>query len=193
MLQIILNDIVSQAQYLPRALLLTALFLTGGRVFWGRKRGRTVEAPILPLKFLFLFYASYMLVSAVLARQDTEPIRHVLDHLWFRRDADEWNKEILENVLFFIPFTLLYFLAFRPKSPWKTGFLLSAGASCVIELSQLLLRLGDFQVSDLLYNTAGGMIGCAAAVVILRSGVTLKSNGGPGSGGPRINKTERSV
>lgn len=37
----------------------------------------------------------------------------------------------------------------------KVSFIFSAG----IEFSQLFLRLGTFQFSDLVYNTVGGLLG----------------------------------
>ena len=38
---------------------------------------------------------------------------------------------------------------------WKGAFIFSI----VIEVLQLLLRLGTFQLSDIFYNTVGGVVG----------------------------------
>lgn len=80
----------------------------------------------------------------------------------------EITTEGIENVILFIPFLLLLLLNFHNniikgdislgKVLWKSlyiSFLCSLG----IELTQLTFRLGTFQISDLTYNTLGGIIG----------------------------------
>lgn len=80
----------------------------------------------------------------------------------------ELSTEGIENVILFIPFMLLLLLNFHNniikgeisigKVLWKSlsiSFLCSLG----IELTQLTFRLGTFQISDLTYNTLGGVIG----------------------------------
>ena len=44
------------------------------------------------------------------------------------------------------------------KILWQSGKI-AFGFSLMIEMLQLLLRLGTFQLSDIFYNTAGGAIG----------------------------------
>ena len=51
---------------------------------------------------------------------------------------------------------------------WKSGkiaFLFSVS----IEVLQLLLRLGTFQLSDIFYNTVGGVIGGAVYYVVMKA------------------------
>lgn len=38
-------------------------------------------------------------------------------------------------------------------------FLIAAPLTCYFEMLQLLLRLGTFQLSDIFYNTVGGVLG----------------------------------
>ena len=59
-----------------------------------------------------------------------------------------------------VPFSTMVLWTFnmRDKILWQSGkiaFLFSA----LIELLQVLLRLGTFQLSDIVYNTVGGIIG----------------------------------
>lgn len=71
--------------------------------------------------------------------------------------------------MLFIPFTILLFWTAGKKILKKTTFLnivwtglkITFVFSLSIELLQLFLRLGTFQVSDLTYNTLGGGIGGA--------------------------------
>ena len=59
-----------------------------------------------------------------------------------------------------VPFGSMVMWTFRvrEKIVWKSGkiaFLFSV----IIEMLQLLLRLGTFQIADICYNTVGGVLG----------------------------------
>lgn len=71
------------------------------------------------------------------------------------------------NCLVMIPMAFVTKYAFRIKDKYvaKT-VLLSFGASCAIEICQIIFRLGTFQISDLVYNTISGLIGCIIIIVI---------------------------
>ncbi len=163
MLKHLLNDIRIQAQLLPRAGLMTLLLALGtAGLKWGSDlRNWRPKRMLAQWRFgLFVFYLSFLLISAVLSRQTIDPLRGVLSHFWFRRGNVMWNNEIVGNILFFIPYTFLFLTAFRPAKPWKAALAVSAATTGVLEVSQLVLRLGAFQLSDMLYNIIGGMIGC---------------------------------
>lgn len=75
------------------------------------------------------------------------------------------TTECIENVIMMMPFSAVVMWTFEEKMEkgwkkivWQSGkiafvFLIS------IEMLQLLLRLGTFQLSDIFYNTVGGVIG----------------------------------
>ena len=70
------------------------------------------------------------------------------------------TTECIENVIMMVPFSSVVMWTFEVKRRilWQSGkiaFLFSV----VIEMLQLLLRLGTFQLSDIFYNTVGGVIG----------------------------------
>ena len=79
------------------------------------------------------------------------------------------TTESFENVIMMVPFTALLMWTFREKLVKTVTFRNIAGKSTVIafgfslgiELAQLLLRIGTFQLSDLFYNTLGGFLGGA--------------------------------
>ncbi len=163
MLKHLLNDIRIQALLLPRAGLMTLLLALGtAGLKWGSDlRKWKPKRMLAQWRFgLFGFYVSFLLISAVLSRQPTYPLRGVLNHFVFRKGNVKWNCEIIENILFFIPYTFFFLMAFRPKKPWRAALALSAATTCLLEVSQLVLRLGEFQLSDMFYNIVGGMIGC---------------------------------
>ena len=75
------------------------------------------------------------------------------------------TTECIENVIMMMPFSAMVLWTFQEKMEkgwqkilWQSGkiaFIFSVS----IEMLQLLLRLGTFQLSDIFYNTVGGMIG----------------------------------
>ena len=70
------------------------------------------------------------------------------------------TTECIENVVLMMPFTGMVMWTFdvEDRVVWKStklGLIFSMS----IEMLQLLLRLGTFQVSDIVYNTLGGMLG----------------------------------
>ena len=75
------------------------------------------------------------------------------------------TTECIENVIMMVPFTGMVMWTFGEKigSGWKKILWHSGRIAFVfsvsIEMLQLLLRLGTFQLSDIFYNTVGGMIG----------------------------------
>lgn len=75
------------------------------------------------------------------------------------------TTECIENVIMMVPFTSMVIWTFREKIGngwkkilWQSGKI-AFGFSLMIEMLQLLLRLGTFQLSDIFYNTVGGVLG----------------------------------
>lgn len=91
------------------------------------------------------------------------PVSNVIGTWGLYNAKGELTTECLENLALFIPFTILLLWVGRDKIlskvtiseiVWKTvkiTFLFSFS----IETLQLFLRLGTWQLSDLLYNTLG--------------------------------------
>ena len=78
------------------------------------------------------------------------------------RDILGWRAVFLNifgNVLAFMPFGFfLPVFSGRCKKFWRTAFY-SFELSLLVELLQLVFRVGSFDVDDLLLNTLGGMAG----------------------------------
>ena len=176
-----MNDLWVQAQLFPRAGLVTLLLALGmAGMKWGSDvRKWKPKRMLAQWRYgLFLFYLSFMLISTVLFRRHVDPLRNVLSHFGFRRGNVMWNNEIIEHILFFIPCTVLFLEAFRPARPWTAALAVSAATTCTLEVSQLILRLGEFQLSDIFHNILGGMIGCVlwqAAVQVRKMLMSVRS------------------
>ena len=167
---LLISDIAAQARYIVPAVPLAAIFAVVFAMVTNRQRS-LMERLIAVLRrgwlLAFLLYLAAMLVSTLLARPLTYPRMYIWNHLWFR-GIERWDSEIIENVIFFIPFAVLFLQAFCPRRPVIASLAMAAGTTMVIELGQLFFYLGAFQVSDILYNTLGGLIGCGIWCLIRR-------------------------
>lgn len=118
--------------------------------------------------FLLVFYTVMILFRTLLNRNMwANPVSNVIGTLGLYNSKGELTTECLENLALFIPFTVLLLWGGKDKilskmtigeTVWKTAkitFLFSF----FIEALQLFLRLGTWQLSDLFYNTLGGVIG----------------------------------
>ena len=88
---------------------------------------------------------------------------------WGLYDVDgTLTTESIENFMLFVPFTVLLFWAFREQILGKEIYLKTVIWKSIkvvgifaltIEFIQVLFHLGTFQLSDLCYNTIGGVCG----------------------------------
>ncbi len=78
------------------------------------------------------------------------------------------TANLLGNVLIFLPFGMLVpFLTKRFKKFWSV-VLLTLELSVLVELVQLVTKVGSCDVDDILLNTIGGMIGFACYAIAVR-------------------------
>ena len=158
---LVLQDIQKQLlNHIYPALLLTMLLLLAWpSIQSGAWRTRLKQALRREGRLaLFLLYLSLLLVSTVFSRHHiANPLRDLFSH--FGPGTKRWNLQIIENVLLFVPYTLLGLTAFPCKRPIRRALLMSVALTMFIELSQLIFFLGYFQLSDLFHNVLGGLIG----------------------------------
>ncbi len=136
-------------------------FIRWGNAFKASKRFRRV--------FLFSFFTAVILIQTLFNRElQVNPLKDVMGEWWFYYDKKgNLITRPIENILMMIPFILLLFMALGDKIMEKITFLnivwravaISFCFSLSIETIQLVGRLGTFQLSDLAYNTLGGLIG----------------------------------
>lgn len=119
--------------------------------------------------FLLVFYTTMILFRTLLNRNMwANPLSEVLGGWGLYNEKGELTTEAIENLFLFIPFMILLLWSYRERilgekvrlirTLWqslKITFLFSLS----IEFLQLFLRLGTFQLSDLTYNTLGGLMG----------------------------------
>ena len=119
--------------------------------------------------FLLAFVISMILFRTLLNRNLwMNPLSDVMGgwSIWETVNGEQkLTTECIENVIMMVPFSAVVAWTFGEnignggkKILWKSGRI-AFGFSISIEMLQLLLRLGTFQLSDIFYNTVGGMIG----------------------------------
>lgn len=132
-----------------------------------KKKRRMIAGILFVLYFSVLFY--FLFFSEKMGRTYSEreyhynliPFKEIL-RFWNYRDSLGMQTVLLNivgNVLAFVPFgTFLPIFSMRCKRFWRT-ILFSFELSFLVEVLQLVTRVGSFDVDDLLLNTIGGMIG----------------------------------
>ena len=119
--------------------------------------------------FLLAFVTSLILFRTLLNRDLwMNPLSKVMGGWSIRETVNGEQKlttECIENVIMMVPFSAVVMWTFQKKAGngwknivWQSG-MVAFIFSIVIEVLQLLLRLGTFQLSDIFYNTVGGVVG----------------------------------
>ena len=75
--------------------------------------------------------------------------------------------EVIINAVIFVPFGLFMGALTPAWTWWKAGGVV-LGASLTLEIVQHLISTGSFDTTDLIINTAGGLIGYGISVVLRR-------------------------
>ena len=119
--------------------------------------------------FLLAFVTSMILFRTLLNRNLwLNPLSNVMGGwgiLEIENGEQKLTTECIENVIMMAPFSAVVMWTFGEKvgNGWKKILWQSGKIAFIfsvsIEILQLLLRLGTFQLSDIFYNTAGGVLG----------------------------------
>ena len=118
--------------------------------------------------FLLTFVISMILFRTLLNRNLwLNPLSDVMGGwgIWETVNGEQkLTTECIENVIMMVPFSAVVMWTFKEKigNGWKIlrySGKIAFGFSLMIEMLQLLLRLGTFQLSDIFYNTVGGVLG----------------------------------
>lgn len=127
----------------------------------------------LKYKLLFFMYAYFVIDRTLLSRPFgwTNGIQNVLGG-WSVSDPEsgEVSLEAIENFFFFVPYLFLFWLAFPYKQGIikivRKGVFIAFSTSLCIEIMQVIFKVGEFQLSDLFYNTTGGGLGCLLFLIL---------------------------
>ena len=119
--------------------------------------------------FLLVFVTSMILFRTLLNRNLwLNPLSNVMGGwgIWETVNSEQkLTTECIENVIMMVPFSAVVMWTFGKKigNSWKKLLWYSGKIAFIfsisIEMLQLLLRLGTFQLSDIFYNAVGGVLG----------------------------------
>lgn len=119
--------------------------------------------------FFLAFVISMILFRTLLNRKMwMNPLSDVMGGwgIWKTVNGEQkLTTECIENVIMMVPFSAVVMWTFEEKlgNGWKKILRQSGKIAFIfsvsIEMLQLLLRLGTFQLSDIFYNTVGGVLG----------------------------------
>ena len=129
--------------------------------------------------FLLAFVISMILFRTLLNRNLwMNPLSNVMGGwgIWETVNGEQkLTTECIENVIMMVPFSAIVMWTFGEKigNGWKKILWYSGKMAFIfsisIEMLQLLLRLGTFQLSDIFYNTVGGLIGGVCYIGVMKA------------------------
>lgn len=148
-----------------------------------KKRKTTGQLIIVPLT---AFYFSELFYTTLLCRigTKTDALANVFGE-WSIYDGETsmyMNPKPLLNIILFLPISMAVFCflkqvsdkIYSDKKILICTALFSFSISLFIELMQLIFSIGTFQISDLVYNTAGGIIGAAVYIGLRKIIIHIK-------------------
>ena len=135
-------------------------------------------------KLFFLAFVTSLILFRTLLNRDLwmNPLSKVMGGwgIWETVNGEQQlTTECIENVIMMVPFSAVVMWTFEEKigNGWKKILRQSGKIAFIfsvsIEMLQLLLRLGTFQLSDIFYNTVGGIIGGLIYSVVMKAGKRL--------------------
>lgn len=175
--RVCVNIISSLYQYLPISIIMAALFMVAYKEISTKGIKRVIHewisafresADLLKL-FMLSVYTCLILFRTVFCRQIWgNPIGDILGNWSFHFSDGSLSTELIENILLFIPFSFFAVWTFQDKILhgqlafrnicWRTTKISFVFSIC-IEICQIVFRVGTFQISDLVMNTFGGVLG----------------------------------
>ena len=111
-----------------------------------------------------LFCMLLFLYASLFSRTASGEARYELELFWSYRRAIEtqspfWRRQILYNVLAFLPIGNALNYLMDNKRKWYYAVLVFAAVSVSVELIQLFFHLGLFEFDDIFDNLLGGILG----------------------------------
>ena len=116
--------------------------------------------------YLFLFYLYIVIGITVLSRSESGTRFVSFELFRIFRNTFQARKQIYENVIMFVPYSILLFGLSKHLRKWWVMLLVGAGSSLLIEVMQWVTHTGYFELDDILTNTIGMLLGYALAYFI---------------------------
>ena len=129
-----------------------------------KSQGQSISKKEILCGLVLSIYLVLLLGGTILNRESGEEYLAEWIPFWSYYDLiSEWSKpmavQMIYNVLVFIPWGILLPEIVSVARKFRVVVLSAAGLSFVIEVVQLLFRLGLFEFDDVFHNTLGAVIG----------------------------------
>ena len=112
---------------------------------------------------LLIIYVVIILSVTMLFREPFNGQHFQTQLFWSYEVWEIQKRQIIENVLLFLPFGLIAGCLWK----WK-GILVGAGVSLLVELLQLISERGLFEFDDIVHNTLGTLIGVCIYMICVK-------------------------
>lgn len=122
-------------------------------------------------RFFFFLYLFMVLSRTLICRNIWQcPWENIIGEWGIFTSEGTFNTEGLLNVFLFFPLVYFGLRGFNQQDKSNKWIVVnvikvSFSFSCMIEICQLFLRLGTFQLSDIFQNTFGGFIGATIYII----------------------------
>ena len=134
----------------------------------GKNRVRVVAWVLLVL------YIGFIIYTTLLCREPGDYRQYNFQLFWsyqrFFDDIEPQGRQILLNILFFVPFGVL--VPFCVDGSWKRKLAITVASACLlsgtVEFLQLLCKLGFAEFDDVFDNTMGAVIGAFVVLMLGR-------------------------
>lgn len=170
MIKYIIKDLTAVSRYLPHGIVAGVIIVLVLSVINDRRVRRQKQPFSMLWVTSLLMYLFIMICITFLSRESgsSNGIDMELFSTWM---INTRNKAlVVENILLFIPYGLLFPLAVPRYRSFLSVLLIGLDTSLVIECLQLITARGFFQLDDILTNTLGMVIGYGVFKVFWRIG-----------------------
>lgn len=134
----------------------------------GKSRRRVIAGILLVL------YIGFIIYTTLLCREPGDYRQYNFQLFWsyqrFFDNIEPQGRQILLNILFFVPFGVL--VPFCVDGNWKRKLVIAIISACLlsgtVEFLQLLYKLGFAEFDDVFDNTMGAAIGSVLVLMLGR-------------------------
>lgn len=122
---------------------------------------------IIWMVYLVIFVFALIYIT-IISRMRSTPVSNPLIYFYMKKDFNKNDlKELIGNIVLFLPYGAGICILLKSRHPLVLTALAGLLTSMLIELSQLILQCGYIQISDLVTNTLGTIIGCIMSLFVI--------------------------
>ncbi len=177
MLKYLIKDVMSMLRFLPYGIaagLIVAVILS----VVNKRRSQSGKKPMPALGAVcFYMYVAVLLIITFFSREIGSGTGMDLDLFSTWGINDRNNAYVIENILLFIPYGIVFPWYLKRARSFAVCTALGLLGSFGIEFLQFVTRRGFFQIDDILTNALGSIIGYLLFCVVRWLGRKVRAHG----------------